>query len=197
MKTILQLAAFIVLLAGLSQGAEGQVLKSIQNKAKEKAKTKANEKIDKTLDKGVEKASDAIDTTVKKIVTGKDNNPSSGPNQLAIQGKFVTTEILFDNNSDQVKGESFMLLKEVADVLKENPDMRVKIVCHTDTDGDPATNLKLTKARAASVKSTLVKIFGVDESRLESDGEGGNTPFSKNRTEEGKAMNRRVEFLRI
>jgi outer membrane protein OmpA-like peptidoglycan-associated protein len=196
MKMIPILAACIFLVSGMGYQVHGQVFESIKNKAKEKAKAKANEKIDKTLDKGVQKTSDIIDTTVKKIVTGKDNNPSSGPNQLALQGKFITTEILFDDNSDQVKGESYMLLKEVADVLKEHPELNVKIVCHTDTDGDAATNLKLTKARAASVKNVLVKIFTIDESRLVSDGAGGTQPVSKNRTEEGKAMNRRVEFLR-
>ena len=85
----------------------------------------------------------------------------------------------------------------MAEILKQHPELRVKIVCHTDTDGDPDANLKLSKVRAASVKSALVNVFGIDDSRLESDGEGGNNPVSKNKTEEGKALNRRVEFLKI
>lgn len=197
MKSLLKQLSFLLLFACFCHHADGQILRTIKNKAKEKVKAKANEKIDNTIDKGVNKASEKIDTTVKKIVQGNDNNPSAGPNQLVASGKYITTQIKFDDGSDQVKGESFILLKEVADILKQNPDMRVKIVCHTDTDGDADANLNLSKLRAASIKSQLSGVFGIDEGRLESDGEGGNSPVSKNKSEEGKAMNRRVEFIKL
>ena len=197
MKKLLKQVSFMLLFICFCHLADSQILKNLGNRAKEKIKTKTNEKVDKTMDKGVEKASEKIDTTVNRIIKGKDNNPAAGPGQLVEQGKYITTSIKFDDNSDQVKGESYVLLKDVAEILKQHPELRVKIVCHTDTDGDPDVNLKLSKVRAASVKSALVNVFGIDDSRLESDGEGGNNPVSKNKTEEGKALNRRVEFLKI
>lgn len=197
MKTLLKQLCLLLLFTGICHFTDAQILRTIKEKAKEKAKAKANEKIDQTLDKGVNKASEKIDTAVTRIVKGNDNNPSAGPGQLVTGGKYVTTQIKFDEGADQVKGESFILLKEVADVLKQNADMRVKIVCHTDSDGDADANLKLTKLRAASIKSQLTTVFGIDESRLESDGEGSNNPVSKNKSDEGKAMNRRVEFIRL
>ena len=195
MKALLKQVSLLLLFTSFCLFTEGQILRTIKQKAKERLKAKANEKIDNTIDKGVTKASEKFDTTVNKIIKGKDNS-SAGPSQLVTQGKFVTTGIKFEEGSDQVKGESFLLLKDVADILKQNPEMRIKIVCHTDTDGDAETNLNLTKLRATSIKNQLVMIFGIDETRLEYDGEGGNNPISKNKSEEGKAMNRRVEFIR-
>ncbi|MGB8316528.1 MAG: OmpA family protein, partial [Ignavibacteriaceae bacterium] len=73
----------------------------------------------------------------------------------------------------------------------------VRIVGHTDSDGDDKTNLDLSKKRAASVKSSLAYEFGIDESRMETDGKGEAEPVSDNNSPEGKANNRRVEFIKI
>jgi len=82
-------------------------------------------------------------------------------------------------------------------VLKENADMKVKIVGHTDADGADAANLDLSKRRAASVKTTLAKEFGIDESRMDTDGKGESQPIDKNDSPAGKANNRRVEFIKL
>ena len=81
-------------------------------------------------------------------------------------------------------------------MLKENADVKVKIVGHTDSDGDENKNLDLSKRRAESVKNTLTKEFGINESRMETDGIGETKPVSKNDTPAGKANNRRVEFIK-
>jgi outer membrane protein OmpA-like peptidoglycan-associated protein len=73
----------------------------------------------------------------------------------------------------------------------------VKIVGHTDADGDDKTNLDLSKRRALAVKNALVNEFGIDISRMEVDGKGEAEPVDKNLTTEGKANNRRVEFMKI
>jgi outer membrane protein OmpA-like peptidoglycan-associated protein len=112
-------------------------------------------------------------------------------------GKLISYGILFDVNSDKVKPESYGALKEMADIMKENPDVRVKIVGHTDSDGDETKNLDLSKRRAASVKAELVKTFGIDTSRLETDGKGESEPIESNSTPMGKSKNRRVEFLKL
>jgi outer membrane protein OmpA-like peptidoglycan-associated protein len=118
-------------------------------------------------------------------------------NKLITEGKFVTRGILFDVSSDKIKPESAGALKDIANVLKENADVKIKIVGHTDGDGDDAKNLDLSKRRAASVKSYLVSEFGISAGNLETDGKGESAPVDKNTTAEGKANNRRVEFIKI
>jgi outer membrane protein OmpA-like peptidoglycan-associated protein len=118
-------------------------------------------------------------------------------NKFLTQGKWVTHGILFDVNSANVKPESYGALKEMANVMKENSNVKVKIVGHTDSDGNDAANLDLSKKRASSVKAALAKEFGIDESRMETDGKGESEPMDKNDTPAGKANNRRVEFIKM
>ena len=118
-------------------------------------------------------------------------------NKLITEGKLVTYGIYFDVNKDVVKPESYGTLKEIATVLQENPDVKVKIVGHTDSDGADASNLDLSKRRGASVKNELVKSFGIEASRLESDGMGESQPVAPNDTPANKALNRRVEFIKL
>jgi len=117
-------------------------------------------------------------------------------NKLITEGKFVTRGILFDVNSDKIKAESYGVIKDIANVLKENPEVKVKIVGHTDSDGDEAKNLELSKKRAEAVKQFLIKEFGIDASRITTDGKGESQPSDSNTTSEGKANNRRVEFIK-
>jgi outer membrane protein OmpA-like peptidoglycan-associated protein len=118
-------------------------------------------------------------------------------NKILTQNKWITHGILFDVNSAIIKPESYGTLKEMANVLKEYPDLKVKIVGHTDADGNDASNLDLSQRRAASVKAALTKEFGIDESRMEIDGKGESEPIDNNSTSAGKANNRRVEFIKI
>lgn len=118
-------------------------------------------------------------------------------NKLISEGKFVSHGILFDVNSDKIRPESYGALKDIAGVLKENPDVKIKIVGHTDSDGSDADNLTLSKKRAESVKSSLEKDFGLDASRMETDGKGESQPIDKNENAVGKANNRRVEFIKM
>src|SRR6476660_6791564 len=117
-------------------------------------------------------------------------------NKLITEGKFVTSGILFDVNSDKIKPQSYGVLKDIANVLTDNSSVKVKIVGHTDSDGKDADNLNLSKRRAEAVKASLVKDFGIDGSRLETDGKGASQPVDTNNTAEGKANNRRVEFIK-
>lgn len=118
-------------------------------------------------------------------------------NKLITEGKFVTRGILFDVNSDVVKAESYGTIKDIANVLKENAGVRVKVVGHTDSDGDDKANLDLSKRRAESVKNALASEFGIDASRIETDGKGESQPVDKSGTAVGKANNRRVEFIKL
>jgi outer membrane protein OmpA-like peptidoglycan-associated protein len=117
--------------------------------------------------------------------------------KLLTEGKIVSYGIYFDVNNDKVKPESYGTLKEIAQVLTENPAVRIKIVGHTDGDGDGAKNLDLSKRRAVSVKSELSKLFGINDSRIETDGKGKTEPVAPNDTPSNKAQNRRVEFIKL
>jgi len=117
-------------------------------------------------------------------------------NKLMTEGKLVTYGIYFDVNKDIVKPESYGTLKEIAKILNEVPDVKVKIVGHTDADGQDAANLDLSKRRAASVKAELAKSFGVNADRLVTDGLGETQPVAPNDTPANKALNRRVEFIK-
>lgn len=117
--------------------------------------------------------------------------------KLITEGKFSTTGILFDVNSDKIKPESYGVLKDLGNVMKENATVKVRIIGHTDSDGDAAKNLDLSKRRAASVKNALATEFGIDAARMETDGKGQTQPAAANTTPEGKANNRRVEFIKL
>lgn len=118
-------------------------------------------------------------------------------NRLIKDGKIISYGIQFDVNSDKLKPESYSTLKEISDILKENPTMRLKISGHTDSDGDDASNLELSKRRSISVKNELINKFGVDGGRLETDGKGESEPVADNNSAVDKAKNRRVEFINM
>ncbi|GAB3715501.1 hypothetical protein GCM10027592_56130 [Spirosoma flavus] len=118
-------------------------------------------------------------------------------NKLITEGKFVTRGILFDTNSEKIKPESYGALKDIANVLFENADVKVRIIGHTDSDGDDSSNMTLSKKRAAAVKNELANVFGIDASRMETDGKGESQPAGPNTTADGKANNRRVEFVKL
>jgi OOP family OmpA-OmpF porin len=117
--------------------------------------------------------------------------------KLIEEGKYSTTAILFNVNAATIRPESAGQLKEIAEVLKQNPDVRIKIIGHTDSDGNDALNLQLSKKRAEAVKASLTDEYGIEESRIETDGNGEKKPVADNNTKEGKAANRRVEFIKL
>lgn len=118
-------------------------------------------------------------------------------NKLLTEGKIVSYGIYFDVNKDIVKPQSYGSLKEMATILTENPELKIRIVGHTDADGADAANLDLSRRRAANVKNELVRSFGIDASRIQTDGRGEAEPVAPNNSPSNKALNRRVEFIRI
>ncbi len=118
-------------------------------------------------------------------------------NKLITEGKFVTTGITFDVNSANIKPNSYGVLKDIANTLTENPTVKVKIIGHTDSDGEATKNLELSKKRAEAVKTALTTEFGVSNDRFQTDGKGASVPAQPNTSPEGKANNRRVEFIKL
>ena len=118
-------------------------------------------------------------------------------NKLITEGKLVSYGIYFDVNSDKLKPQSAGTLKEIAGIMAENPDLKIRIVGHTDADGADAANLDLSKRRAASVKDALSTAYGIEANRIETDGKGEKEPVAPNDNGTNKALNRRVEFIKL
>lgn len=116
---------------------------------------------------------------------------------LAADGKFVTHGITFDYGSDKLKPESYGIIREIAHVLQKDSTLRIRIVGHTDSEGSPENNLDLSKRRAQAIKSALADSYKIPSERIETDGKGASEPVDKNNTAEGKANNRRAEFVKL
>ncbi|HMB01723.1 MAG TPA: OmpA family protein [Spirochaetota bacterium] len=111
-----------------------------------------------------------------------------------VDNKISLNNIRFETAKAKLKKVSLPILDKVVDLLSRYPYFDIKVVGHTDSVGNESYNLGLSKRRAKSVMNYLVK-QGVAQSRLTSEGKGESEPIASNDTEEGRAQNRRVEFL--
>lgn len=116
-------------------------------------------------------------------------------NTLSEAGSVALYGIYFDNNQDQIKAESETMLQEMAKLLKTQPALKLLVVGHTDNVGTFASNMDLSQRRAQAVVNTLVSKHGVLKERLMPVGISSAAPVAPNKTEEGKAKNRRVELV--
>ena len=115
---------------------------------------------------------------------------------LDTDGKIVTHGILFDTGSDVIKAESLPTLKMILGLLNDDPGLKFSIEGHTDNQGGRDVNRPLSERRAASVKGWLAG-KGIGESRMKTAGFGDSKPVDTNGTPEGRANNRRVEFVKF
>ena len=117
--------------------------------------------------------------------------------EKAIQetGKFVTNNILFDTGKATLKQESMIEIMKVADYMKKNPTARFEVQGHTDNQGSDKINDPLSQQRAEAIVKALEGL-GVDGFNLKAVGKGSHEPVADNKTEEGRAKNRRVEFIK-
>ena len=111
-------------------------------------------------------------------------------------GKIAVYGIYFDTGKSDIKPESKPTIDEIVKMLKQNSALKLFVVGHTDSDGKLESNMKLSSDRAASVVKALIE-NGIQAARLKSSGVGPYCPVESNRTEEGKAKNRRVELVEM
>ncbi|RKX27420.1 MAG: hypothetical protein DRP45_01065 [Candidatus Zixiibacteriota bacterium] len=117
--------------------------------------------------------------------------------QLDETGRIVTHGILFDPGQYVIKGESFKTLKDIGRLLEDEPDLRLSIEGHTDSDGSDENNQALSQNRAKAVVDYLSQKYGIESGRLEAKGWGESKPIDTNDSPEGKANNRRVELVKL
>ncbi len=115
---------------------------------------------------------------------------------LEESGRVATQGIYFDSGSDKIRPESTPTLVEIADMLKDHPDLDILIEGHTDNVGTPASNLALSGRRAAAVRQILIDTYKIDGNRLTTIGFGDTVPAKPNTTPEGRQQNRRVELVK-
>lgn len=117
--------------------------------------------------------------------------------RLVAEGRVSTQGVLFATNSARIRPESTPTLLEIGTMLQENPDLRIAIEGHTDSEGATEFNQDLSERRAAAVLEYLVSEMKIDAARLEAMGFGESKPVASNDTPEGKAQNRRVDLVRV
>lgn len=111
-------------------------------------------------------------------------------------GKIIANGIRFEVNKSTLLPESMGIINKIYKLMIDKPEIKFKVEGHTDTDGDFSSNQILSEKRANTVITTLTKM-GISENRLSSKGWGESKPIDTNTTPEGKANNRRVEFVLI
>ncbi len=116
--------------------------------------------------------------------------------KLLSEGSISTNGILFDSGSANIQPQSLGIVRQISQVLMQDENINLMIVGHTDSDGNDDANLKLSKSRAEAVKSALINIYKISGERLTTNGKGESVPVADNSTSEGKAQNRRVEFVK-
>lgn len=116
--------------------------------------------------------------------------------RLKTDGKIVTNGIKFDSGKSTIKPESMGVINQIVQMMQQYPDIKLSVEGHTDSDGEDAFNKKLSEDRAIAVMNKLVEM-GISADRLSTKGFGEEVPVAENTTPEGKANNRRVEFVGI
>ena len=116
--------------------------------------------------------------------------------RMMSDGKFITYGITFDVGKSVIKPESMGEINRIVKLMTENPDLKFSVEGHTDSTGNAANNQTLSEARSKAIVDKLVEM-GIAADRLASAGKGQANPIADNATDEGRAKNRRVEFVKI
>ena len=127
-----------------------------------------------------------------KITTGTGANAID---EILTDNKLITHSINFDLRASTIKPESIEFISQLAHWLKQNPNVNLEIGGHTDNGGLETANQKLSKERADAVREKLVSM-GIAVTRLSTNGLGSSKPIQSNATPQGRANNRRVEFIK-
>jgi OOP family OmpA-OmpF porin len=137
-------------------------------------------------------ASDKLMFTNFRVAAGGKDIKSA----LDTDGKIITHGILFDTGKATIKPESLPTLKMILGLLNDDPELKFSIEGHTDSQGSKGINQPLSENRAEAVKNWL-ESKGTESARLKTAGFGDSKPIDSNKSTEGRANNRRVEFVKF
>lgn len=115
--------------------------------------------------------------------------------RMMSEGKFITYGITFDVGKSSIKPESMGEINRIVKLMTDNPDLKFSVEGHTDSTGNEASNQTLSEQRSQAIVSKLVEL-GISADRLTASGKGQSSPIADNSTDEGRAKNRRVEFVK-
>lgn len=116
--------------------------------------------------------------------------------RMVNEGRFITYGITFDVGKSVIKPESMGEINRIVTLMTENPELKFSVEGHTDSTGNAASNQTLSEARSRAIVSKLTEL-GIATNRLTAVGKGQSNPIADNGTDEGRARNRRVEFVKI
>ena len=116
--------------------------------------------------------------------------------RMMSDGKFITYGITFDVGKATIKPESMGEINRIVQLMTENPDLKFSVEGHTDSTGNPTSNQTLSEQRSQAIVAKLEEL-GIARDRLTAVGKGQNSPIADNSTDEGRAKNRRVEFVKM
>jgi outer membrane protein OmpA-like peptidoglycan-associated protein len=122
-------------------------------------------------------------------------NAAEMSQSLTDHGRVILQGLYFDTDKDTVRADSQPMIEEIAKLLNANPQLRVRVVGHTDNQGEAQYNLELSRRRAATVVAELTGRHGITAGRLDAFGCGPYSPVASNGSDEGRARNRRVELV--
>jgi len=135
----------------------------------------------------------ATETALTQEVVADAAALSSG---LAATGHIAVYGIHFDTGKSDIKPESAAALKEIANLLQQDPKLKLYVVGHTDNVGALASNMELSRQRAAAIVQALTTTHNIAAARLAAFGAGPYSPVGSNDSEDGRAQNRRVELVK-
>lgn len=133
-------------------------------------------------------------TSIRNIRVAKGAVPLY--DRMMSDGKFITYDITFDVGKSTIKPESMGEINRIVKLMTDNPDLRFSVEGHTDSTGNEASNQTLSEARSNAIVGKLVEL-GISADRLSASGKGQSSPIADNGTDEGRAKNRRVEFVKM
>jgi outer membrane protein OmpA-like peptidoglycan-associated protein len=147
---------------------------------------------------GVADADDKCPKEAETIngVKDEDGCPDKGKVKVLVEGEkiVILDKVFFANSKATILPTSFPLLRQVAQVIKANPQLElIRVEGHTDDKGEDGVNLAISRTRAEAVRERLI-MEGIDAGRLEAVGYGETKPIAPNKTNKGREQNRRVEF---
>ena len=116
--------------------------------------------------------------------------------RMMSDGKFITYGITFDVGKATIKPESMGEINRIVQLMNENPTLKFSVEGHTDSTGSANNNQTLSEQRSQAIVNKLVEM-GISADRLTAVGKGQNSPIADNNTDEGRAKNRRVEFVKM